>query len=73
MLKWAQNAFNNFKIIPPGTGIVHQVNLEYLAEGVLINDMEKIRNILDLKINILLNRCLMKFHQKYKNLGMMTQ
>ena len=41
LLKWAQNAFNNFKIIPPGTGIVHQVNLEYLAEGVLINDMEK--------------------------------
>ena len=41
LLKWAQNAFDNFKIVPPGTGIVHQVNLEYLAEGVLINDMEE--------------------------------
>ncbi|WP_297217488.1 aconitate hydratase AcnA [Thermoplasma sp.] len=33
-LKWAQNAFKNFKVIPPGTGIIHQVNLEYLAEVV---------------------------------------
>ena len=38
MLKWAQNAFDNFKIVPPGTGIVHQVNLEYLAEVVLSED-----------------------------------
>lgn len=30
-LKWGQNAFSNFRVIPPGTGIVHQVNLEYLA------------------------------------------
>ncbi len=30
-LKWGQNAFNNFRIVPPGSGIVHQVNLEYLA------------------------------------------
>ncbi len=30
-LKWGQNAFSNFKVVPPGTGIVHQVNLEYLA------------------------------------------
>ena len=35
LLKWAQNAFDNFNIVPPGTGIVHQVNLEYLAEVVL--------------------------------------
>jgi len=35
LLKWAQGAFDNLKIIPPGTGIVHQVNLEYLAEAVL--------------------------------------
>ena len=35
LLKWAQNAFDNFKIVPPGTGIVHQVNLEYLAEVIL--------------------------------------
>lgn len=34
-LKWGQNAFKNFRIIPPATGIVHQVNLEYLAKGVL--------------------------------------
>jgi len=31
LLKWAQGAFDNFKVVPPGTGIVHQVNLEYLA------------------------------------------
>lgn len=30
-LKWGQKAFNNFRVVPPGTGIVHQVNLEYLA------------------------------------------
>lgn len=33
-LKWGQNAFDNFKIVPPGNGIVHQVNLEYLARVV---------------------------------------
>ena len=33
-LKWGQKAFDNFKIIPPGNGIVHQVNLEYLAQVV---------------------------------------
>src|SRR5690606_20697888 len=30
-LKWAQTAFDNFRVVPPGTGICHQVNLEYLA------------------------------------------
>lgn len=30
-LKWGQRAFNNFRVVPPGTGIVHQVNIEYLA------------------------------------------
>jgi aconitate hydratase len=34
-LKWGQNVFQNFSVIPPGTGIIHQVNLEYLAQGVL--------------------------------------
>ena len=34
-LKWGQKAFRNFRVVPPGTGIVHQVNLEYLAQGVL--------------------------------------
>ena len=31
LLRWAQEAFDNFSVVPPGTGIVHQVNLEYLA------------------------------------------
>ncbi len=36
-LKWGMQAFDTFKVIPPGIGIVHQVNLEYLARGVLSN------------------------------------
>jgi aconitate hydratase len=35
LLKWAQKAFDNLRVVPPGTGIVHQVNLEYLAPVVL--------------------------------------
>jgi aconitate hydratase len=31
LLRWAQQSFDNFRVVPPGTGIVHQVNLEYLA------------------------------------------
>ena len=34
-LRWGQNAFDNFRVVPPDTGIVHQVNLEYLARVVL--------------------------------------
>ncbi|MDV6013945.1 aconitate hydratase AcnA [Haloechinothrix sp. LS1_15] len=34
-LRWGQNAFDEFKVVPPGTGIVHQVNLEYLARGIM--------------------------------------
>ncbi|MDQ7827779.1 MAG: aconitate hydratase [Armatimonadota bacterium] len=34
LLRWAQQAFRNFRVVPPGTGIVHQVNLEYLARVV---------------------------------------
>lgn len=34
LLKWAKQAFNNFEVVPPAIGIVHQVNLEYLAKGV---------------------------------------
>ena len=34
-LRWGQQAFDNFSVVPPATGIVHQVNLEYLAKGVL--------------------------------------
>jgi len=39
LLKWAQSAFDNFRVVPPATGIVHQVNLEYLA-GVVWDDGE---------------------------------
>jgi len=37
-LKWGMQAFDTFKVVPPGIGIVHQVNLEYLAKGVLSAD-----------------------------------
>ena len=37
-LKWGEQAFDTFKVVPPGIGIVHQVNLEYLAKGVLDKD-----------------------------------
>ena len=37
-LKWGTQAFNGFKVVPPGIGIVHQVNLEYLAKGVFEKD-----------------------------------
>ena len=39
-LKWGQQAFKTFQLIPPGIGIVHQVNLEYLAKGVLSQGSE---------------------------------
>jgi aconitate hydratase len=37
-LRWGQQAFSQFKVVPPGTGIVHQVNIEYLARVVMIRD-----------------------------------
>ena len=37
-LRWGQNALRNFKVVPPDTGIVHQVNLEFLARVVFVND-----------------------------------
>src|ERR1700677_1803587 len=37
-LRWGQKAFRNFKVVPPDTGIVHQVNLEYLARVVFVDD-----------------------------------
>ncbi|MCG8449428.1 MAG: aconitate hydratase AcnA [Pirellulales bacterium] len=37
-LRWGQDAFNNFRVVPPGTGIVHQVNLEYLAKCVFVGE-----------------------------------
>ncbi|HXY61505.1 MAG TPA: aconitate hydratase AcnA, partial [Nitrospirota bacterium] len=37
-LKWGMNTFHTFRVVPPGIGIVHQVNLEYLAHGVHVKD-----------------------------------
>ena len=37
-LRWGQQAFADFKVVPPGTGIVHQINCEYLARVVFTND-----------------------------------
>jgi aconitate hydratase len=39
-LRWGQKAFKNFRVVPPGTGICHQVNLEYLAQTVWVDDDE---------------------------------
>ncbi|MEP7288157.1 MAG: aconitate hydratase AcnA [Chloroflexota bacterium] len=39
-MRWGQNAFENFRVVPPEIGIVHQVNLEYLAKGVLTRPEE---------------------------------
>jgi aconitate hydratase len=39
-LRWGQTAFNNFKVVPPDTGIVHQVNLEYLARVVMEGEVD---------------------------------
>ncbi|AEP30722.1 aconitate hydratase AcnA [Brumicola nitratireducens] len=39
-LKWGQSAFNNFKVVPPGKGIVHQVNLEYLARVTFVEERD---------------------------------
>ncbi|MBX2814294.1 MAG: aconitate hydratase AcnA [Myxococcales bacterium] len=39
-LKWGQSSFDNFGVVPPATGIVHQVNLEYLADVVLRKDVD---------------------------------
>lgn len=43
LLRWAQQAFDNFRVVPPGTGIVHQVNLEYLSPSVLTSDGPDVR------------------------------
>ncbi|OEZ33032.1 aconitate hydratase [Francisella endosymbiont of Amblyomma maculatum] len=39
LLKWAQKAFDDFIVVPPGMGIIHQVNLEYLAKGALVKNI----------------------------------
>ncbi|KAB2914807.1 MAG: aconitate hydratase AcnA [Hyphomicrobiaceae bacterium] len=41
-LRWGAGAFNNFRVVPPGTGICHQVNLEYLAQSVWTKDVGKV-------------------------------
>lgn len=38
-LRWGQGAFNNFRVVPPGTGIIHQVNIEYLARSVFTKEL----------------------------------
>ena len=40
-LRWGQKAFSNFRVVPPGTGIVHQVNLEYLSKVVFTKETEE--------------------------------
>src|SRR5690606_4519591 len=42
-LKWAQQAFRDFRVVPPGMGIVHQVNLEYLAKVVQLREVNGAR------------------------------
>jgi aconitate hydratase len=39
-LRWGQGAFDEFKVVPPGTGIVHQVNIEYLARVVMVREVD---------------------------------
>jgi len=39
-LRWGQAALNQFRVVPPGTGICHQVNLEYLAQVVWSNEVD---------------------------------
>ena len=46
LLRWAQQAFKDFRVVPPGMGIVHQINLEYLAQVVQVRDMGGVRTAL---------------------------
>ena len=43
LLRWAQQAFQDFRVVPPGMGIVHQINLEYLAQVVQVRDIGGVR------------------------------
>src|ERR1041384_5732591 len=45
-LRWGQTAFNEFKVVPPGTGIVHQVNIEHLARVVMARNGQAIPDTL---------------------------
>src|SRR3546814_11798326 len=40
LLRWAQTAFDSFRVVPPGTGICHQVNMEYLARAVWTAELD---------------------------------
>jgi aconitate hydratase len=42
-LRWGQSAFDEFKVVPPGTGIVHQVNIEYLARVVMVQTIDGVQ------------------------------
>jgi len=44
-LKWSQHSLRNFRVVPPGTGIVHQVNLEYLAGGVAVAERNGVKSL----------------------------
>ena len=43
LLRWAQQAFRDFRVVPPGMGIVHQINLEYLAQVVQVREIDGVR------------------------------
>lgn len=45
-LRWGQSAFKNFRVVPPGTGICHQVNVEYLAQTVWVEEDEEAKGTL---------------------------
>ena len=42
-LRWGQTAFDEFKVVPPGTGIVHQVNIEYLARVIMVREVNGVQ------------------------------
>jgi aconitate hydratase len=46
LLRWAQQAFKDFRVVPPGMGIVHQINLEYLAQVVQVREIDGVRTAL---------------------------
>ncbi|HEY8597116.1 MAG TPA: aconitase family protein, partial [Thermomicrobiales bacterium] len=45
LLRWAQQSFNGFQVVPPGTGIIHQVNLEYLATTVYSRETDGVTTV----------------------------
>lgn len=49
-LRWGQQAFKNFRVVPPGTGIIHQVNIEYLAKVIMTKVEETVARLLPILI-----------------------